>query len=101
MRLPRKLLPITRTRLTSCASGLTLTQRIVYFVQRPLCKVDAKLSTELGTLAGYKPSYPQANVDNPQKNPVDNPWLALPTGWPGGVGPGEKGRGYGTPANNF
>ncbi len=86
MRLQRKLLLITRTRPTGYASGLTLTQKRSHFIQRPLCKVDAKLSTKLLTLAGYKPSYPQANVDNPHKNPVYNPWLAVLPARAGGEG---------------
>ena len=35
---------------------------------------------------GYKPSYPQAAVDNLHKNPVDSVRLALPTGEAGGGG---------------
>ena len=76
----------THTRPTGYASGLTLTKTYVYFIQRPLCKVVAKLSTELLVFAGYKTSYPQASVNNPRKNPVDNVRLALLAGWPGGEG---------------
>jgi hypothetical protein len=83
------------------ALGLTLTKTYVYFLQRPLCKVDAKLSTEKLTPTAYIPSYPQASVNNPRKNPVDNPWLALLAGWPGGGGPAGNGHGHGTPTNIF
>ena len=101
VRLQRKLLPITRTRPTGYASGLTLTQTQVYFTQRPLCKVESKLSTELGALAGYKPSYPQAAVDNCGQNPVHNPWLAVPPARAGGVGPAASGHGDGSPSDIF
>ena len=84
MRFPHRFCTVTRTRPTGYASGLTLTQTQVYFTQRPLCKVVSKLSTELGALAGYKPSYPQAAVDNCGQNPVHNPWLAVPPARAGG-----------------
>ena len=83
------------------AAGLTLTQSCVYFIQRPLCKVAPKLSTDLLELAGYKPSYPQANVDNPRKNPVDNAQPAFPPAVGGGWGPAARGHGHGTPAHIF
>lgn len=83
------------------ASGLTLTQTCVYFIQRSLCKVAPKLSTDLLALAGYKPSYPQAAVDNPRKNPVDNALPAFPPAVGGGWGPAGKSNGHGTPAHIF
>jgi len=83
------------------ASGLTLTQTQVYFTQRPLCKVASKLSTELGALAGYKTSYPQASVDNQRKNPVDNALPAFPPAVGGGWGPAARGHGHGSPAHIF
>ena len=52
-------------------------------------------------LAGYKPSYPQATVDNCAKNPVDNVPTVLPADDRGGEGPAGNGHGYGTPANIF
>lgn len=74
------------------ASGLTLTQTCVYFQQRPLCKVDAKLSTEKLAPTNYILSYPQVAVDNCGQNHVDNPWLAcLPAGRGGRAG-GEGSR---------
>jgi hypothetical protein len=84
VRLQRKLLLITRTRLTGYASGLTLTQKRSHFTQRPLCKVEAKLSTKKLAPTAYIPSYPQAAVDNCGQNPVDNPWLAVPPARAGG-----------------
>jgi hypothetical protein len=101
VRLQRKLLLITRTRPTGYASGLTLTQKRSHFIQRPLCKVDAKLSTEKLAPTAYIPSYPQAAVDNCGQNPVHNPWLAVPPARAGGGGPAGKGHGDGTPTNIF
>jgi hypothetical protein len=101
MRFTHRFCTVTHTRPTGYASGLTLTKTYVYFIQRPLCKVDAKLSTEKLTPTAYIPSYPQAGVDNPRKNPVDNPWLAVPPARAGGGGPAAKGHGDGTPTNIF
>ena len=84
MRFPHRFCIVTRTRPTGYASGLTLTQTQVYFTQRPLCKVDAKLSTEKLAPTAYIPSYPQAAVDNCGQNPVHNPWLAVPPARAGG-----------------
>lgn len=50
---------------------------------------------------GYKPSYPQAAVDNLHKKPVDSVRLALPTGEAGGWGPAGNGHGHGTPSDIF
>lgn len=66
------------------ALGLTLTKTYVYFVQRPLCKVNAKLSTEKLVPIVYICSYPQAIVDNCAKNPVDNLPSRLPSAGRGG-----------------
>ena len=101
MRFPHRFCTVTRTRPTGYASGLTLMQTQVYFTQRPLCKVDAKLSTEKLAPTDYIPSYPQATVDNCGQNPVDNPWLAVPPARAGGVGPAASGHGDGSPANIF
>jgi hypothetical protein len=98
--MPKKF-SITHTRPTNYALGLTLTKTYVYFVQRPLCKVDAKLSTEKLVPIAYICSYPQASVDKCAKNPVDNLPSRLPAAGRGGVGPAGKGHGYGTPANIF
>ena len=66
------------------ASGLTLAKTYVYFAQRPLCKVDAKLSTEKLVPIVYICSYQQASVDNCAKNPVDNLPSRLPAAGRGG-----------------
>jgi len=101
MRFPHRFCIVTRTRPTGYASGLTLTQKRSHFTQRPLCKVDAKLSTEKLALFAYIPSYPQAAVDNCGQNPVDNQWLAVPPSRAGVVGPAAEGHGDGSPAHNF
>jgi hypothetical protein len=79
---------VTHTRPTGYASGLTPTQYDVCFLQRPLCKVDPKLFTDLLMLAGYKPSYPQATVDNCGQTPVDKRPAARLAG---GGGAGREG----------
>jgi hypothetical protein len=101
MRFPHRFCTVTRTRPTGYASGLTLTQKRSHFLQRPLCKVVSKLSTELGALAGYKLSYPQADVDNCGQNPVDNPQRAFPPAVGGGVGAGGEGSRSRYPLRHF